>query len=363
MSNHPLAAPQSPIASVATQARAFIEACDAFFFTPSVPYTHAAIRVMAGLMILYIHFCFSFWLGEYVGPRAWITQPVVDMLRVEATEYPSLPMDWVNDPSNPSTIYKGMTTFSIFYHVTDMPSVWLVHAGILAANLMLVLGFMTRFAAVATWIGAISYIQRAQTSLFGLDTLTSIFLFYLCLAPCGAVWSVDSWLAARRARRLGLPAPKPVATSGATFVQRLMQIHFAIIYIGAGTSKLMGNSWWGGTAVWGVMANSSFAPLEFEAYYQGLAFLCRHRWLWEIVMSSLVVFTLVVELGLPFIVWFPRARWIIMCGSLLLHTGIGYIMGLTVFGISMVVLLFAFVPSEKAKLMWEHLTGSKPQTS
>lgn len=363
MSTPPLAASRSLTDSAVTQAKTFLKACDGFFFTPSVPYSLAAIRVMAGLMILYIHICFGFWLGEYVGPTAWITQPIVDMLRVEATEYPGLPMGWINDPSNPSTVYKGMSTFSIFYHVTDMPSVWLVHAGILVANLMLVFGFMTRFAAVATWIGAISYIQRAQTSLFGLDTLTSIFLFYLCLGPCGAVWSVDSWLTARRARRLGLPIPQPDASSWATFVQRLMQIHYAIIYIGAGTSKLMGSSWWGGTAIWGVMANVSFAPLEFEAYYQGLAFLCRHRWLWELVMSSLVVFTMVVELGLPFIVWFPRTRWIFMTGSLLLHTGIGYIMGLTVFGIAMAVLLFAFVPSEKAKLMWDHLTGAKPQPS
>lgn len=349
--------------SIGAQVRAFLGACDEFFFTPSVPHTLAAIRVMGGLTILYIHLCFSFWLGEYVGPKAWVSQPVMDMLRVEATEYPGLPLGWNHDPANPTIVYKGMTTFSIFYHVTDMASVWLIHAGILAANLMLVFGFMTRFAAVATWIGAISYIQRAQTSLFGLDTLTSIFLFYMCLGPSGAVWSVDSWLAARKARRSGLPAPEPAASPGATFVQRLMQIHFAIIYIGAGTSKLMGNSWWGGTAVWGVMANVSFAPLEFEAYYQGVAFLCRHRWLWELVMSSLVVFTMVVELGLPFIVWFSRARWVFMTGSLLLHTGIGYIMGLTVFGIAMIVLLFSFVPPEETRRMWAHLAGEKPQAS
>lgn len=349
----------SPLQAALAQVRSFIGAADEFLFTPSVPYSPAAIRVMGGLMILYIHVNFGIWLGEYVGPSAWITHPVSDMLRSAATDYPSLPMGWVDDPANPAAVYKGMTTFSIFYHVTDTASLWAIHAAILAANLMLIAGYQTRFAAVATWVGAISYIQRAQTSLFGLDTLTSILLFYMCLGPCGAVWSVDAWLKARRARREGLPAPEPIPTASATFVQRLMQIHFAIIYIGAGTSKLMGASWWGGTAVWGVMANMSFAPLEFEAYYQGLAFLCRHRWLWEIVMSSLVVFTLVVELGLPFIIWFPKARWVIMTGSLLLHTGIGYIMGLTVFGISMVVLLFAFVPSEKALLMWRHLSGAR----
>ncbi|MFZ4644400.1 MAG: hypothetical protein ACOYNP_01460 [Gemmataceae bacterium] len=341
----------------------FMGLLDQFFFTPSVPYTLAAIRIMGGLTVLYINFCFTFGLGQYVSPDAWISQPIMEMLRSEVTEYPALPIGWIADPNDPPPVYRGMHTFSIFYHVTDMQCIWLVHGAILLATFMLTIGLWTRFAAVAAWIGALSYIQRAQTSLFGLDTLTSILLFYMCLGPCGAVWSVDSWLAARRAKRLGLPVPVPREEPAATFVQRLMQIHFVIIYVGAGTSKLMGASWWGGTAIWGVLANVSFAPLEYDGYYSGLLFLTRHRWLWEIVMSFSTVFTLLVELGLPFMVWFPRTRWIWMTGSLLLHTGIAFLMGLTSFGIVMAVLLFSFVPSNKTHLMWDHLRGRDATSS
>ena len=37
----------------------FMGLLDQFFFTPSVPYTLAAIRIMGGLTVLYINFCFT----------------------------------------------------------------------------------------------------------------------------------------------------------------------------------------------------------------------------------------------------------------------------------------------------------------
>ena len=39
----------------------FMGLLDQFFFTPSVPYTLAAIRIMGGLTVLYINFCFTFF--------------------------------------------------------------------------------------------------------------------------------------------------------------------------------------------------------------------------------------------------------------------------------------------------------------
>ena len=98
----------------------FMGLLDQFFFTPSVPYTLAAIRIMGGLTVLYINFCFTFGLGQYVSPDAWISQPIMEMLRSEVTEYPALPIGWIADPNDPPPVYRGMHTFSIFYHVTDM---------------------------------------------------------------------------------------------------------------------------------------------------------------------------------------------------------------------------------------------------
>src|SRR5205823_5746763 len=69
--------------------------------------------------------------------------------------------------------------------------------------------------------------------------------------------------------------------SSATFVTRLFQIQFCFIYLAAGTSKLLGASWWNGNALWGCYANYQFAPMRVPLYQDFLVFLCQHRWLWE----------------------------------------------------------------------------------
>ena len=63
-------------------------------------------------------------------------------------------------------------------------------------------------------------------------------------------------------------------------------------------------------------------------------------------MNLQVLFTLVVEIGLPFLIWNRHLRWVMICGSVLLHTGIGLFMGLVTFSLMMLAMLLAFVPPE-----------------
>jgi hypothetical protein len=137
----------------------------------------------------------------------------------------------------------------------------------------------------------------------------------------------------------------------ANMTLRCMQIHFCIIYLAAGTSKLLGSRWWSGTALWACYANYSFAPLTVSFYYDWLVFLCKHRWLWEIVMTSGAVFTLIIEIGFPFLVWKKSLRWVMVAGSVLLHVGIGLIMGLVTFSMFMLCLVGSFIPPEAIRQM------------
>ena len=58
-----------------------------------------------------------------------------------------------------------------------------------------------------------------------------------------------------------------------------------------------------------------------------LAFLAGHRWLFELVMYAGVVFTLCMEIGVPFLIWLPRWRKVLLVGIVLLHFSIGMFMG------------------------------------
>src|SRR5262249_20781426 len=55
--------------------------------------------------------------------------------------------------------------------------------------------------------------------------------------------------------------------------------------------------------------------------------------------------TLALEISFPFLIWRPKLRWFMICCSVLMHTGIGIIMGLTTFSLMMLCLVLAFVPA------------------
>ena len=61
-------------------------------------------------------------------------------------------------------------------------------------------------------------------------------------------------------------------------------------------------------------------------------------------MTSGAMFTLILEVGFPFLVWYRRLRWVMVTGAIMLHTGIALVMGLTGFSLMMLALLVAFIP-------------------
>lgn len=242
---------------------------------------------------------------------------------------------------------KGQYTWSIFFHLHDERWIWAAHITILCCTLLFTLGLWTRLTSVLTWIGALCYIQRAMNMMFGMDAMIVIALTYLMIGPAGATLSLDRWIAVRRARRLNPNAIVPLEPSvAANIAIRMFQIHFCFIYAASGVSKLLGPAWWNGTALWYCVANYSFAPMELSPYNWFLRFLCNHRLLWEAFMSASSLFTLFLEVGFPFLVWTKRFRWVMVCGAVMLHTGIGLIMGLVCFSMMMMVLLSSFVPPE-----------------
>ncbi len=226
--------------------------------------------------------------------------------------------------------------------------------------LLMTIGLWTRYTTVFSWLGAMCYVQRATITVYGLDSMMMIVLCYLMIGPSGAMLSVDRWLQVRRARKRGLPVPEVQPSVRANFAIRLFQVHFCFIYLAAGTSKLLGPTWWSATSLNIVMLNPEFSPLHWAPYYYFLKFLAGHRWMWEIFMGVQIVGTLLLEIGFPFLVWYPRWRWAMICGSVGLHTGIAMFMGLTTFSVVMVCMVSSFIPAE---VMRDMLTRMSEQLS
>jgi Vitamin K-dependent gamma-carboxylase len=337
----------------------FLRGVERFWFQPSDPTALGLMRITTGVIVLYVHLTYCIGLMGYVGPDTWIVNTgwtdkagesgVTDYLRGNSYGI-QLPSSTWDDSAG--DFVTGQAMWSIYYHIEDPTWVWVIHSGILVVLILFTIGLWTRVSSVLAWIGALMYIQRLQGMLFGLDTMTNLALLYLMIAPCGAVLSVDRWLKVRRERlRLGtayVPQPLEPLVS-ATFATRLIQINYCIIYAAAGTSKLLGTSWWNGTAPNRFLLNYSFAPFNVPSYIQFLETLVKHRWAWEAFCTFGVVFTLSVELGFPFLVWNRRLRWVMVCGSILLHTMIALLMGLVTFSLIMLCLVLAFVPPEAVR--------------
>jgi hypothetical protein len=322
---------------------------DRFWFKPSDPVVIGLIRLCTGLVVLYVHLMYTVNLLSYVGKDAWLDQggpgTAAHFLRYDLS-FPVQPSGWTGPQEY---VGHGHLFWSIFYDVENPAWIYAIHFGIVAVMFLFAIGLWTRVTSVLTWIGAMCYLQRAPTLLFGQDTMMNLLLIYLMIAPGGAALSVDSWLRRRRERAAGLgdrPSP-PLAT--ATKATRLIQINFCIIYLASGTSKLLGSSWWNGTAIWGTIANSYFAPLDQGWYLGALQALCSHRWIWEIAMSASCLFTLFVELCFPFLIWSRKWRWIMVCASVMLHLGIGLCMGLVTFSLFMLCMVVAFIPPEAVR--------------
>jgi len=185
--------------------------------------------------------------------------------------------------------------------VTDPTWIVALHVFFLVNMLLFSAGFLTRFTGAITWIGAMSYVQRANSTVFGLDTMMLILLLYLQIGPSGARYSIDRLIEKWRARRAGLPEPVVEPSYAANFAVRLMQVHFCIVYLASGTSKLLGSTWWSGQALNLVMLNASFAPMDNPAYLWLMKSLAKHRWLWETFMSINILFSVLLELSFSFL--------------------------------------------------------------
>jgi hypothetical protein len=252
------------------------------------------------------------------------------------------------------TTELGQPHFSHFFHLKTPTQRGIAHALALLIAVLFTLGVGTRVTSVLAWAVALGYIHRVSGALFGMDTMLGIVLLYLMIGPSGAALSVDrliaSWILRRKDQTLGEPKP----SVSANFAIRLIQVHFCIIYFASGTTKLQGPAWWNGTAIWQILTNYEFAPARFEAFTALLRLLTYNRWVWEIFHTAGAWSTVALEVSFPFLVWDRRWRWLMICGSVCMHTFIALTMGLTAFSLLMICMVLAFVPPENLRslLAW-----------
>ena len=284
---------------------------------------------------------------------------------------------------HPSLAYaQGKPVWSVWFHVTDPTNMVLVHWCICLVTLLFTIGFCTRITAVLTWVGQLSYIHRTTIVLFGVDTMMAILLLYLMIGPSGAAYSVDRLIARWWTRSkpniiarwrsfwrkpIGtippgpVPSLDPVPSVSANVAMRLLQVHVCFIYLASGLAKMLGRSWWDGTAVWGTLANYEFAPMQFEIYNDILRLLGRNQLVLMTFLTTACYFTLFFEIGYAFLIWRPATRWLMLGMAIVLHGMIGLFMGLKTFSLMMLVMNMAFLKPGEVRWFFGMFSGKKKE--
>ncbi|MEX2187705.1 MAG: HTTM domain-containing protein [Pirellulales bacterium] len=310
--------------------REAVEGWNRFWFTPANPATLGMIRIFAGAMLLYTHLVWTIDLQAFFGPHSWIS-PAVNATQLSLPDVPEV---------RELDLYGGRSFVWSIFDIAKQPSqIWAVHIVALVTFALLTVGLWTRVVAVLAWVFAVSYVQRAQGALFGLDQINTMLAMYLMVGSSGACYSLDSWLT----RRKNPAAPAFEPSTSANIAIRLIQLHMCVIYMFAGIGKFVGASWWNGTGLWGGVANLEYQSLDAT----WLAF-------WPHLSAFLSHLTVYWEAYYCVLIW-PRALrpWMLLI-AVPLHLGIAVFMGMITFGLIMLVGNLAFVSPDavRATVSW-----------
>ncbi len=268
---------------------------DQFWFLPSDPSTVCLLRVVCGAAAVIYVLSHSPDLVTWFGPRGL------------------LPVETVHQLSTTSLENVAGYRWSYFYYVSDPSLLQLAHfAGLLVA-VAFTCGVFTRLTAVMTLVVILSYIHRAPM-LTGLwEPVLSMSLLYLCFAPCGRKWSWDHWRRSRTAPATEVDRSKSVA---ATVVTRLMQVHLAALCFTMALTKLAGETWWLGEAMWWLIARTESGLVDLTGLRS--AFLVINGWTHAVVLF---------ELGFALLIWVRSARPILLLVAVLMWGSLGLVTG------------------------------------
>jgi hypothetical protein len=286
-----------------------------FWFKPADPLPLGVMRILFGLMLFYTHLVWGMNLEGFFGPNGWQGDTLVH------------------------TFQQGQFAWSFWWLVPGGLHLT-VHILCLIVLALFAFGVFTPVTSILAYLITVSYAYRAPLANFGLDQINAIAALYLAIGPSGAALSIDRlWRRKRALRHPGIggrpSVEKAVVPSArANLALRLIQVHLCVIYIFACGSKLQGESWWNGQAIWQAVSN-----LEYQS--TDLTWLAWYPWLVNILTHGTVLF----EMTFWALVWRPLCRPIVLLIGVAIHLGIGAFMGMWTFGLAMIFLYVAFVPA------------------
>lgn len=303
--------------------KSWLLAWERFWFAARKPDSLAVIRICCGAMLTYVHVIWAFVVNDFMGPYAWIDQTSINELHRD---------DWA---------------WSWLWYV-DSPSLLFLHelVAILACACM-TLGLFTRVSTILAWWLTLMVCHRMTLALFGLDQIVIMLSMYLMISSAGSTLSLDSRIFRDRASSWWFPsAEASVSNNVAT---RLIQLHLCVIYVFGGLSKMRGEMWYDGSAMWYTIVN-------YEYQSANLVWLGKS----QLMIGLLTGMTIFWETFYIALVWPKLTRPLAVGIAVFVHGGIALGLGMVTFGVIMIVANFAFIEPEFMRNLLIRLESLSP---
>ncbi|MET7382172.1 HTTM domain-containing protein [Streptomyces sp. NPDC005526] len=288
----------------------------------------------------------------------------------------------------------------------------IVYAATIAVSVMLLVGWRTRTTSLLFMIGVLTLQNRNIFVGDGGDMFIHITAIYLVFVRCGEVWSLDS----RKSRQLrqrgdevadgrgdvvgttmwgffvavlasvtalgklgmgwGLILWGVVAVQAAWWLVRryaggeprtvmamvgnvlhagaLLVIvgEVCLIYATAGWSKILGSRWEDGTALYYVFHNARFTPWPTLSHALGNN---------SLLVMVITYGTVLIEVAFPFTLFNRRVKNVSLALLIGMHLGIGILLGLPFFALTMVAADSVFLPTAFLRWTGDRIVRAVPQ--
>ncbi|MEU9029920.1 HTTM domain-containing protein [Streptomyces sp. NPDC048383] len=276
----------------------------------------------------------------------------------------------------------------------------IVYVLAIAAAVMLLLGWRTRTASLLFMIGVLALQNRSPFVGNGGDNVIHVMALYLVLTRCGRVWSLDARRAARGhdggrdpvgivlwalltavlalvtglgllstgwalllwgfslvqlawwlVRRYAPGEPRTVMEmvgnvvhAGAMFV---IAAQVCLIYAASGWYKIQGSLWQEGSALYYVLHLGNVTPWPALSHFIASS---------GAIVLLLTYGTVLVEVAFPFTLFSTRLRTVMVLIMMSMHAGIGILLGLPYFALTMVAADLLFLPTVLLRRLGDGVT-------
>jgi hypothetical protein len=291
-----------------------------FWFTPDDPVAVCAMRALVGLAAVY------FLISHSADLIVWFGRDGL------------LPIETVRQLVGSSPDSPSGFRWSYLFFTDAASSLWAVHLVGIGVAIAFALGLFSRVTSVLTLLTVLAYVHRAPMITGPFEPILTMLLFYLCLAPSGAVFSLDQIIARCRARRSAEMRVKVDHRANdslaANISLRMMQVHVCLFYLMMGLTKLAGEPWWRGDAIWWLAASS-------ESRWWDVTFLHRYPLLINVWTHAVVAF----ELSFPVLIWHRLVRPLLLSVGLAMWPLLAVVSGQVSFCCIMLIANLCFLPS------------------